>query len=157
MSKSPPHARPPPPPPWGLTFIGALLTFSRDLSQLEPGISRVLVYPSGKLTGEKIIGEKIPKARGNGINIRSIWLNDVDCWCGRGQTVSTHHQTFDSTRLHERSGIQSQAAAAVITMDTDMDASLRYRLVRRRVPKKMLEGAGVNSPSSEERSCSFIS
>ena len=40
----------------------------------------------------------------------------------------TKSSTFDSTKLHERPGIQSQAAAAaVVTMDTDMDTSLRDR------------------------------
>ena len=47
--------------------------------------------------------------------------------------VSTHHQQ----QLHERPGIQSQAAAAVATMDTDMDTSLRDRLVRRRIPNNV--------------------
>ena len=51
--------------------------------------------------------------------ICSILLNDVDYW--GGQTVSTLiSSTFDSIKLHERPGIQSQAAAAVVTMDTDM-------------------------------------
>ena len=38
--------------------------------------------------------------------------------------------TFDSRKLHEGPGIQSQAAAAVVTMDTDTDTLLRDRLVK---------------------------
>ena len=35
--------------------------------------------------------------------------------------VSRHdHQHFDSTKLHERPCVQSQAATTVVTMDTDM-------------------------------------
>ena len=41
--------------------------------------------------------------------------------------------TFDSNDLHERPGIQSQAAAVVVTMDTDMDTSLGDRVVRMRI------------------------
>ena len=72
-------------------------------------------------------------------NIRSVLLNDVErCrlleWANGFHTSST----FDSTKLHERPGIQSQAATAVVTMDTDMDTSLRDRLVRRRIPNSSL-------------------
>ena len=48
--------------------------------------------------------------------------------------VGNSSSTFDSSKLHERPGIQSQAAAAVVTIDTDMDTSLRERLVRTRIP-----------------------
>ena len=67
------------------------------------------------------------KTRENGFkicfNIRSILLKDVDCWGAWANGVNTS-STFDSTKLHERPGIQSKAAAAVITLDTDMDTSL---------------------------------
>ena len=63
------------------------------------------------------IGSLPVKARGNFFNICSISLKDVDCWGMR--TVSTRHSTFDSTKLHKKPGIQSQAAPAVVTMDTD--------------------------------------
>ena len=65
-------------------------------------------------------------------------LNDVEC-----NTSST----FDSTKLHETPGIQSQAEAAVVTMDTDMDTSLRDRLVRRRIPKNVKRGGQMASTS----------
>ena len=42
--------------------------------------------------------------------------------------------TFDSSKIHKRPGIQAQAAAAVVTMDTNMDTSLRDRLVPTRIP-----------------------
>ena len=58
-------------------------------------------------------GLEHPKGPANVFNILSIWLNDVDC-CG-GQTISIRH----STKPHERPCIQSQAAAAVVTVDTD--------------------------------------
>ena len=47
-------------------------------------------------------------------------LNDF----GWANGVSTS-STFDSIKLQERPGIQSQAAAAIVTMDKDMDSSLR--------------------------------
>ena len=65
--------------------------------------------------------------------IRSILLNDVErlLGCANGFNTSS---AFDSTELHERPGIQSQAEAAVVSMDTDMDTSFRDRLVRTRIP-----------------------
>ena len=50
-------------------------------------------------------------------------------WANGFKTSSTFH----STKLHERPGIQSQAAAAVVTMDT----SLRDRLVRTLIPNNV--------------------
>ena len=49
-------------------------------------------------------------------------LNDVErcCLLGRANDFNTS-PTVDSTNLHERPGIQSQAAGAVVTMDTDID------------------------------------
>ena len=47
-----------------------------------------------------------------------------------------------STKLHERPGIQSQAAAAAVTRDTDMVTSLRDRLVRTRIPNNVEVGGG---------------
>ena len=51
--------------------------------------------------------------------------------------MSGHFQPLISTKLHEKPGIQSQAAAAVVTMDTEMDMSLRDRLVRMRIPNNV--------------------
>ena len=48
-----------------------------------------------------------------------------------------HIIKFDSTKLHERPGIQSQAAAAVVTKDADMDFSLRDWLVRMCIPNNV--------------------
>ena len=38
------------------------------------------------------------------------------------------------TKLHGRPGIQSQAAAAIVTMDTDTNTSLKDKLVRTLIP-----------------------
>ena len=56
---------------------------------------------------------------------------------GVGTRFLKASSTFDSTKLHERPGIQSQAAA----MNTDMDTSLRDRLVRTRMPTNVERGA----------------
>ena len=55
-------------------------------------------------------------------------LNDVG-WANGFNTSST----FYSTTIHKRPDIQSQAATAVVTVDTDMDTPLRDRLVRTRI------------------------
>ena len=48
-------------------------------------------------------------------------LKDVDYW--GGQTVSTHLSTASN---HERPGIQSQAAAAAVTMETNWSWDLQW-------------------------------
>ena len=47
---------------------------------------------------------------------------------GGGQTVSKHHQ-HPIHKAHEKTCIQSQAAAAVVIMDKDIDASSKDHLV----------------------------
>ena len=81
------------------------------------------------------------KTRENGFNIYSILLNDFDCW--GGQTLSMHHRHL----IHERPCIQSQASVAVVTMDSDMDTSLRDRLVRTRIPNNVGRGGQTASTS----------
>ena len=51
--------------------------------------------------------------------------------------MSGHYQPLISTKLHEKPGIQSLAAAAVVTMDTDVNMSLRDRLVSMRIPNNV--------------------
>ena len=50
-------------------------------------------------------------------------------------------------KCDERPCVQSQAAAAVVTMDTDMDTSLRDRLVRTRIPNNVERGGQTASTS----------
>ena len=54
--------------------------------------------------------------------------------------------TSDSTKLHERSGIYP----AIVTTDTDMDTSLRDRLVRIRISNNVVRGwqSGFNKRHS---------
>ena len=73
----------------------------------------------------------------------NVLLNDVDGW--GGQTVLTHHQHLIQQSFHERAGIQSQAEAAVVTTDTDMDTSLRDRLVRTCIPNNVERGGQMDS------------
>ena len=56
-------------------------------------------------------------------------LNDLDDF----NTSST----FDSTKLQEKPCIQSQAGDVVVTMDTDMNTSMRDRLEPTRIPNNV--------------------
>ena len=74
------------------------------------------------------------KARANGfiILLQHPFAFVERCWLP-GWAKGFNTSTFHSTKLHERPGIQSQAAAAVVNMDT----SLRDLLVRMRVPNNV--------------------
>ena len=71
-----------------------------------------------------------------------IILNDVErCWTRLTAGTIQHIMKIWLNKLHKRPGIQSQIAAAVVTMDTDMATSWRDRLVRTLIPN--------NSPLSQ--------
>ena len=61
--------------------------------------------------------------------------------------LSKRFQRIINIKLHERPCIQSQAVAEVVTMDTDMNTSLRDRLVRTRIPNDV-EREGQTSSTS---------